>query len=137
MDVSGDVQELVHAPVESREVAVHPADDGRHAETPLVELEDGDHRKSDRRFSTPDRNPAPKRKGNDDDHQDAKFQCVHDSPDTDMPEDDGIDIDGIEKMILLKKKQDDVDKHIIASWIFGVDITEIYSPDRINEVARR
>ena len=30
-----------------------------------------------------------------------------------------------------------VDRHIIASTILGVDITEVYSPERVNEVARK
>ena len=35
------------------------------------------------------------------------------------------------------KDRDDIDKHIISSYILGVDITEVYSPARVNEVARR
>ena len=136
MTAAEDAPELVDAPVESREVAIHPTDDGRRAETP-VELVDGTRHSSDRRFNTPERTPALKRRGADDDMQDSKFQCVNDSPDGSMDNGDGIDIDSIEKVLLEKKKEDEVDRNIIASCIFGVDITEVYSPERINQVAKR
>ena len=35
------------------------------------------------------------------------------------------------------KETEKVDNHIIASVILGVDITEVYSPERVNEVAKR
>ena len=35
------------------------------------------------------------------------------------------------------KETERVDDHIIASVILGVDITEVYSPERVNEVAKR
>ena len=63
MVIDPNAPELVEAPKESREVAVHPADDGRHAETPPEELVDAEVRTSDRRFNTPDRKPAVKRRG--------------------------------------------------------------------------
>ena len=70
---------------------------------------------------------------------DTKFRCTDDSPDVfDMAANDsGLDIDSVDKIIKEKKNRDDIDKHIISSFILGVDITEIYSPARVNEVARR
>ena len=41
------------------------------------------------------------------------------------------------KAIDEKKDQDEADRHILASCILGVDLTEVYSPERINEVVRR
>ena len=35
------------------------------------------------------------------------------------------------------KETEQIDNHIIASAILGVDITEVYSPERVNEVAKR
>ena len=82
MVIDNDAPELVDAPRESREVAVHPADDGRLAETPSEELVDAEVRTSDRRFNTPDRKPAVKRRGPEHfsigDEQDSKFRCVDD-----------------------------------------------------------
>ena len=142
MIIDNDAPELVDAPRESREVAVHPADDGRLAETPSEELVDAEVRTSDRRFNTPDRKPAVKRRGPEHfsigDEQDSKFRCVDDSPDTQMaPSDSGIDIDSMTEISAEKKQQDEVDQQIIRACILGVDITEVYSPDRVNEVARR
>ena len=136
MDAAEDAPELVDAPLESREVAIHPTDDGGLAETP-VELEDGIQRTSDRRFNTPERKSAVKRKGADDDMQDAKFQCTQDSPDGSMDSGDGIDIDSIGKALDDKKAEDKIDSKIIASFLFGVDITEVYSPERVNKVVKK
>ena len=36
-----------------------------------------------------------------------------------------------------RAKEKDIDKHIISSAILGVDITEVYSPEGVNDVARR
>ena len=34
-------------------------------------------------------------------------------------------------------KEKDIDNHIIASAILGVDVAEVYSPERVNDVAKR
>ena len=36
-----------------------------------------------------------------------------------------------------RAKEKEIDNHIIASAIFGVDITEVYSLERVNGVAKR
>ena len=137
MEVSVDARELEDALVESREVAVHPAEDGRQAETPPLELEDGPEMRTDKRFRTPDRIPATKRRGPEGAGPDPKHFCVDDSSDNSMPDDDGIDVDYLDEVIKEQKERDDTDKHIIATCILGVDITEVYSPERVNEVAKR
>ena len=38
---------------------------------------------------------------------------------------------------LHEKAEEEIDRRIIASAILGVDITEVYSPERVNEVARK
>ena len=43
----------------------------------------------------------------------------------------------VDRHIADKKDQDDEDKRIVASVILGVDITEVYSPERVNQVAKR
>ena len=54
-----------------------------------------------------------------------------------MPDesDERIDIDNV--AIQKMKETEKVDNHIIASVILGVDITKNYSPERVNEVAKR
>ena len=49
--------------------------------------------------------------------------------------DERIDIDNVAMKKM--KETERVDNHIIASAILGVDITEVYSPERVNEVAKR
>ena len=36
-----------------------------------------------------------------------------------------------------RAKENHIDNHMIASAILGVDTTEVYSPERVNGVARR
>ena len=36
-----------------------------------------------------------------------------------------------------RAKEKEIDDHIISSAILGADITEVYSPERVNDVARR
>ena len=71
--------------------------------------------------------------------EDAKFRCTDDSCDMfDMAAyDSGLDIDSVNEALKEKKERDDIDKHIMSAFILGVDITEMYSPARVNEVARR
>ena len=133
--------ELVDGQKESREDASHPADDGRLAETFTVEFKDGVAASTGRRFRTPDTAPPTKRRGPKDDLVDSKFRCTTNYPDVfymaagDSVQD--IDIDYTNEVIQDKKKQDDIEKRILASRILGVDVTEVYSPARVNEVAER
>ena len=52
---------------------------------PEVELQEMPSSSTDRRFSTPDRKPAEKRRGPLDDGEDPKFRCTVDSPVGSMP----------------------------------------------------
>ena len=36
-----------------------------------------------------------------------------------------------------RAKEKEIDNHVIASAVIGVDITEAYFPERVNDVARR
>ena len=40
-------------------------------------------------------------------------------------------------MLKDKKAEDKIDSKIIASCLFGVDITEVYSPERVNRVVQK
>ena len=54
-----------------------------------------------------------------------------------MPDesDERFDIDNVAMKKM--KETESIDNHIIASAILGVDITEVYSPECVNEVAKR
>ena len=93
-----------------------------------VELEEGTRVRSDVRFKTPERTPAVKR-----------FNIS--TPDQDMEEDKGdatkarrLNMDDEDMSSL--QHMSEIDRKIIASVILGVDITEVYSPERIAKVAR-
>ena len=92
-------------------------------------------------IGTPDRLRKDKRRGEpddmeDDDHKQRRFDddqamSIPGSPD-DQPEfkHQKIDDDMLDSM-------DEVDRKILAASILGVDITEVYSPERIAKVARK
>ena len=92
-------------------------------------------------IGTPDRPRKDKRRGepdemDDDDHKQRRFDddqamSIPGSPD-DQPEfkHQKIDDDMLDSM-------DEVDRKILAASILGVDITEVYSPERIAKVARK
>ena len=48
--------------------------------------------------------------------------------------DAGIDIDSVAKRDV---KEEHIDNQIIASSVFGIDISEVYSPERVNKRAGR
>ena len=92
-------------------------------------------------IGTPDRPRKDKRRGEpddmeDDDHKQRRFDddqamSIPGSPD-DQPEfkHQKIDDDMLDSM-------DEVDRTTLAASILGVDITEVYSPERIAKVARK
>ena len=138
-EVFGDVTELVGDPQESREDASHPADDGRLAKTPVVELEDRAASSSDRRFRTRERAPSTKRRGPNGNMEDSESRCTADSPDIFgmAANDSGLDIDYMNEIIQETKNLDDIHKRIISSCIRAMDIMEVYSPARVSEVVKR
>ena len=92
---------------------------------------------TDRRFGTPDRKPAEKRRGPGDDGEDSKFRCTVDSPDGSMPDESDEQIDTDIVATKKMKETEKVDNHIIASVILVANITEVYSPERVSEAAQR
>ena len=54
-----------------------------------------------------------------------------------MPDksDERIEIDNVSMKQM--KETERVDNHIIASLILGVDVTELYSPECLNDAAKR
>ena len=97
------------------------------------QLEELPGRRTDRRIRTPERQPAVKRRSDAEVGDELKVRRVIDSPDKSMaPVEDSMGIDALHE-----KAEEEIDRRIIASAILGVDITEVYSPERVNEVARK
>ena len=93
-----------------------------------VKLEDNQLETSDVRFKTPERAPAVKR------------HHFIGTPDDDM--DDDVDHSKVRRLSRDEdmgassiKTMNEDDRRILASAILGVDVTEIYSPERIAKVA--
>ena len=190
-EIAPDVTEFVDGPEESREDASHPADDGRHAETPgeqearanfgagteeqrkevkrKRDLDDSGadirgprmkptrHSKADKRKLEEEEraslekamrasrdSPAQKRNhANDDLDEEEKFGRFERSRTVSMETDvntanmaTGQD-DDFEAQMQNLDSMELVDRKIIAATILGVDITEVYSPERVAKVAKR
>ena len=113
------------------------------------EFEDSNRLSSDTRMGTPDRNPPVKRRG-DPDEMEEDFKNRRVAPDRvnkRISDPDDMDDDGIKRSRPegtsptriddeMLGNLDAIDRKILASVILGVDITEVYSPDRVAKVAR-
>ena len=88
-----------------------------------------DDRKARRKMGSPVRTPAMKRQGEiAGDSDDGKVRKTLLGPDQDMSPGHADDA-----MSMLSPS----DKHIVASMILGVDITEMFSPERVVQVAKK
>lgn len=100
-----------------------------------VQLEDGPAGARDQRVATPERAPPVKTRPEDDDNGGSKVRRIVDEPDEAMPEpadEMATDLDTVAGSEL-----DRTDKAILAAVILGADITEVYSPERVNRVAAK
>ena len=94
-----------------------------------IELQDAQAQPSDKRYATPSRNPATKR-----------FTVATPEGMEVTVEDENIKVRRLDLQPEMNldslQVMTEEDKKIVASVILGVDITEVYSPERIAKVAR-
>ena len=117
----------------SRQGAHQPADEGRRAETCQDELDEDEIAElfMDDEESSEERSMADKRKGEDqdEDHPDKKHRPRSPtvSYNSDGPQMDDQMLSGMNA----------TDRRILSAAILGVDLTEVFSPERIAKVARQ
>ena len=126
-----DIAEMFMDGPESGEDASHPTEEGRRPETQEFHM------------GTPvsSRGHGSKRKFNspaDGDHSDEeKFGRFERSRTVSCESDTELNPDEIDEAMAGVDSMDLIDRKILSAAILGVDITEVYSPERVAKVARR
>ena len=117
----------IATPMQGRSEAGSPEKQRMSMENADVELEDGIARWRDVRMNTPERAPPVKRRADEDgmpiDDESLKARWLTDDERMGM------------SSTQMEKDMSEEDRKILASMLLGVDITEVYSPERIARVA--